>query len=191
MSSAKNDTAAEPTGPTAQQKRDMSAVARAEGILRVPSTPYVVLSFDGPVDIARLANALGAPSAGQVPSGLLTGTATINGEQREAATFAGMVWAENEGAPTAVDAVGNAQPAALEDDDDGGVDDDGEPEEEPADPTERVHTHLLEHGPSNPQAIAQALGMTRTQAGAAIVRLMTAGRVEKSGLSYATVGQRT
>lgn len=167
----------EPTGPTAQQKRDMAATARAEGILRIPDTPYVVLSFDGPVDLGRLR---GGIDTFPRPGDQIGPSVIVGGEMK----------AYNTAPDSAVIGMQSAIATQAQLLGEADVDDEpGDVEEEAAPDTEAlILTHLREHGPGSPQDIAAATGLTRMATTVELVRLNNAGRVTKNGLAYGLIG---
>ena len=173
---------------TAQAKRDMAAVTHTEAVLRIPGTPYVVLSFDGPVDPERLAAAADRLTRrDKLPVILggdgLTVAEIVEDDGREtvekiqqkqaqyAQAFAGML--------TTVDAFTAGEIAET-------PGEDAEAEAEP-DPAEIILKHLREHGPGSPQDIAAATGLPRMATTVELVRMTNAGTVQKNGLAYAAV----
>jgi hypothetical protein len=183
---------------TAQAKRDAAAVTHAEAVMRIPGTPYVVLSFDGPVDPERLADAADRLARRDKVPVILGGdgltTAELNDDYArdtyEKVQEKQAQWGEAFGA--AIDAADafalGEQSGAIEsadEDDDGGIDED-EPEPEPEpEPAEIILAHLREHGPGSPQDIAAATGLPRRTTTVELVRMTNAGTVHKNGLAYA------
>lgn len=181
---------------SAQVKRDMAAVTHAEAVLRIPGTPYVVLSFDGPVDPERLAQAADRLARRDKAPVILGGDGLrvvemVEEDERETVEKVQerqAQWGEVFGAALeAADAFalgeqsGAAEPA--DEDDDGGVDED-EPDPTPA---EIILAHLREHGPGSPQDIADATKLPRRTIPVELVRMTNAGTVSKNGLAYAAV----
>ncbi len=202
MPRATTATTSDPAGPTARQKRDMAAVARAESIMRVPGTPYVVLSFDGDVDPQRLAEAADLLARRDKTPVILGGDGlttaelmddytrdtaeTVEGKQQQYAEFSSML--------TAVDAfAADADTEALapaEPDDDGGIDEDDDAVEggdgPEADPDEVILAYLRERGtPAIPRDIARATGLPAVMV---VTRLMgvlvPGGRAIEQGRTY-------
>jgi len=181
---------------TAQAKRDMAAVTHAEAVLRLPGTPYVVLSFDGPVDPERLAAAADRLARRDKVPVILGGdgltTAELNDDytrdtyekvQEKQAQWGEVFGAALEAADAfaAGEQISDAEPAG--EDDDGGEDED-DPEPTPA---EIILARLREHGPGSPQDIAAATGLPRMATTVELVRMTNAGTVQKNGLAYAAV----
>lgn len=181
---------AAPAEPTARQKRDMTNLGRIEGLLKIPGTPYVVLSVDGPVDPQRLADAAdrlarrdkvpvilggdGLRVAEMVEDDERETVEKVQGKQEQyAEAFGAALAAANEladaDAPAANDPDANAE------------------ERSDPDPETLILTHLREHGPGSPQDIAAATGLPRRTATVELVRLNNAGRVTKNGLAYGLI----
>jgi hypothetical protein len=174
---------------TAQVKRDAAAVTHAEAVLRLPGTPYVVLSFDGPVDPERLAEAADRLARrDKVPvilggDGLTTAELMDDYTRESAEKVEGKraQFAEAFGAMLGVADALSADEATGGQGEDGGVDED-EPEPQPA---EIILAHLREHGSGSPQDIAAATGLPRRTTTVELVRMTNAGTVHKNGLAYA------
>jgi hypothetical protein len=172
----------------AQVKRDMAAVTHTDAVLRIPGTPYVVLSYDGPVDPQRLAEATDLLARRDKLPVILGGdgltTAELNDDYTRdtaekiqekraqyAEVFAGML--------TTVEAFTAEETAETPSED---------AETEPApEPAEIILAHLRKNGPGSPRDIADATGLPKLTTTVELVRLTNQGAVSKNGLAYAAV----
>jgi|GEM_PF-6951882 len=184
------DTKTDPAAAkTAQAKCDMAAVTHAEAVLRLPGTPYVVLSFDGPVEPERLAQAADRLARRDKVPVILGGDGLRVSEMIEEDALETVEktqerqaqWGEAFGAALQAVDTFTADEQAERADEDGGVDED-EPEPQPA---EIILAYLREHGPGSPQDIAAATGLPRRTTTVELVRMTNAGTVHKNGLAYA------
>jgi len=161
-----------PAAPTAQHKREMATLTKIQGFLKVDGTPYVVLSVDGPVDVQRLAAALGMTSSAGAAHTLL---GTVYDEQT---LLEHVTTPQDEGFVTSLPGPATADEPAEADAED----------EADLSPDQVILAYLRAHGASDSKTIARDTGITGTLLGATLVQLMNEGRAAKNGLAYAAVG---